>query len=40
MCYRVFFVSSVRDISQIDWRLEYCGNLDVQELPVSQRLSW
>ena len=30
----MLFVSSVRDITQINWRTEYCSRLDVIDLPV------
>ena len=34
LLHKVFFVSSVRDISLIDWRAEYCSNEEVIDLPV------
>ena len=34
----MYFVSSVRDITLIDWKTEYCGKPDVEDLPVSRAL--
>ena len=35
MLHKVYFVSSVRDITRIDWKTEYCGGRDVADIPVS-----
>ena len=36
--HKVYFVSSVRDITSIDWKKEYCNRSDLPDLPVSQHL--
>ncbi len=35
LLHKVYFVSSVRDITRIDWKTEYCGGKDVADIPVS-----